>query len=104
MQNNTRNCVISERGTERRFFTYKDVESFCKELINVGFEGLCDCVGEGVIQDEADMCFRVCTMSQKGISFDIPKSWLKSLQEDHHDKYWCSCRVKSTNMLIDWKK
>jgi hypothetical protein len=96
--------VTSERGVERRFLTYEDVESFCTELTNGESEGLCDCVGEGVIQDKADMCFRTCTLSQKGIPPDTPKSWLKSLQEGRRERYWCSCRVKSTNMVMEWKK
>jgi hypothetical protein len=81
---------------------YENVES-CTELINGG-RNICDCVGEGVIQEKADMCFRACTVSQKGIPSNNPKFWLKSLQEDRQDKYRCSCRVKSTNMVTEWKK
>jgi hypothetical protein len=83
---------------------YQDVESFCKELINGGSEGLCNCVGEGVLIDKADMCFTACTLSQKGIPSGTLKSWLKSLQEGRRDKYWCICCVKSTNTVIEWKK
>jgi hypothetical protein len=102
--NSTKNGVTSGKAVERQFYTYKDVESFCTELTNGGSEGLCDCVGEGVIQDQAGMCIRACTLSQKGIPPDTPKSWLKSLPEGSWDKYWCRCRVKSTNIVIEWKK
>jgi hypothetical protein len=102
--NSTKNGVTSERSVERRFFMYEDVESFCTELTNGGSEGLCDCVGEVVLPDKAYICFRASTLSQKGIPSDTPKSWLKSLQESGRDKYWCMCHVKSTNMVIEWKK
>jgi len=100
--NSTKNCVTSERSVERRFMSGD--EAFCTQLTNGGSEGLCDYVGEGVLPDKADICFRACTLSQKGIPSDIPKSWLKSLQESCRDKYWRICHVKSTNMVIEWKK
>jgi len=99
--NTTKTCVTSERGVERRFLMYEDVESFCTELVNGGAQGLCDCVGEGVLPDKADICFRAHTLSQKGILSDISKSWLKDLQESRRDKYWCTCCVKSANMVIE---
>jgi hypothetical protein len=102
--NSTKKGVTSERGVERRFFTYEDAESFCTEIANGGSEVLCDCVGEGVIPDKARMCFRACTLSQKGIPSDTPKSCLKSLQEDYRDDYWCSCNVRSTDLVMIWKK
>jgi len=101
--NSTKNCVTSERSVERRFLMYEDVESFCTELVNGGSEGLCDCVGEEVLPDKAE-CFKARFLSQKGIPSDISKSWLKDLQESRRDKYWCTCRAKSTNMVIEWKK
>jgi hypothetical protein len=81
-------------GIERRFSTCEDVESFCTDLTKGRSEGLCDCVGEGVIPDKAEMCFRPYTSSQRGIPPYIAKSWVKFLQE--HDKlhnYGCTCRV-----------
>jgi len=53
--NSNKNCVTSERGLERRFLMYEDVESFFTEHVNGGAEGLCDCVGEGALPDKADM-------------------------------------------------
>jgi hypothetical protein len=102
--NSTKKGVTSERGVEKRFFTYEDVESFCTELTNAGVESLCDSVCEKVIPDKANMCFRACTLSQKGTLSDTPKSWLKFLQKDRRDKYWCRCSVRSTDMVMEWKK
>jgi len=42
-----------------------DVEAFCTEFVKGGSEGLCECVGEGVLPDKADMCFRVYTVTKK---------------------------------------
>jgi hypothetical protein len=96
--------VTSERSVERRFFTYENDESFCTELTNGGTEVLCDWVGEGVMPDKADMCFRACTPSQKGIPPDTPKPWLKSLQKGRLYRFWCGCCVKSTDKVREWKK
>jgi len=63
--NSTKNGVTSERGVERRFFMSGDVEAFCTEFVKGGSEGLCECVGEGVLPDKADMCFRVYTVTKK---------------------------------------
>ena len=72
--------------------------------MNGGSEGLCVCVGDGILPDKADICFRAYTLSQKGIPPDISKAWLKDLKESRWEKYWCTCRVKSTDMVIEWKK
>jgi len=104
MWNSTKNCVTSESGVERSFLMYEDVESFCTEFVNGVSEGLCDCVGEEVLTDKANICFKTRFLSQKVIPSDISKSWLKDLQESRPGKYWCICNVKSTNMVIEWKK
>jgi hypothetical protein len=101
--NSTKNCVTSERNVERSFLMYQNVESFCTELVNGRAEGLCDCVGDGILPDKADICFRTPNLSKRGILSDISRSWLKSLQESRRDKYWCTCRVKSTDTVIEWK-
>jgi hypothetical protein len=102
--NSVKKGVQSESGIERRFSTYEEVTSFCTDLTKGRSEGLCDCVGEGVIIDKAEMCFRPCTLSQRGIPPYIANSWIKFLQEnDKTHSYWCRCKVQSTDVVMKWK-
>jgi hypothetical protein len=97
---------FTERCVERRFRAYEDVSSFCADLTDGGCEGLCDCVGicwccDGPIRDKADMCDRALTNAQKGIDPGLLKrAWVKSLQEDFPDKYWCWLLIVASPLCV----
>jgi hypothetical protein len=98
--------MIKERGIERRFSTYEGVICFCKELINGGFEGLCDCVGESLFKDKADRCGRAISgpPQLRPVPSHLRKLILKWKQEFYPDKYRCGCNVDSTGLEIEWRE
>ena len=99
----TRSCF------ERFFETFEDVDRFCREMLDGGLEGLCDCVGTRIttiLEDKITIC-RLEPTPQSQLDYyryrDVDKSWKKQLHELDRQKYRCHCPISSTEWVISEK-
>ena len=91
---------------QRVFRTYEDVNQFCTDITDGGLEGLCACLGAHVLewlQDKVEHCtMEPPTHSQVNKYRDVPRSWVRALQElKQNNMFRCYCPI-SPSYFIHW--